>query len=173
MMRGRPHPFPPAFSLVEVTLALGVAGFCLVAILGLLPIGVNSNQTSIEQTVSAGIISSFAADLRSTPRTAPPSAQKSPRFQLQVPASGTTTQAVFLKEDGTLAGAIGADANPAASPRYRATITLTAPSALTQKSATVARILITWPALADPTASAAPAKFAGSMESMTALDRIY
>src|SRR5882724_1379565 len=32
-----------AFSLIEVVLALGVAAFCLIAVLGLLPVGVQTN----------------------------------------------------------------------------------------------------------------------------------
>ena len=44
-----------AFSLVEVTLALGIAAFCLLAIFGLLPVGIKSQQNAIGQTVAAGI----------------------------------------------------------------------------------------------------------------------
>src|SRR5207248_9104288 len=44
-----------AFSLVEVTLALGVAAFSLLFILGLLPISVKINQASSNQTVANGI----------------------------------------------------------------------------------------------------------------------
>ena len=37
-----------AFSLVEVVLALGVAAFALTAILGMLPMGLKTQQTSIQ-----------------------------------------------------------------------------------------------------------------------------
>ena len=125
----------------------------------------------MEQTVCAGLAGSLAADLRGTPKTVPPSAQKSPRFQIQIPASGSTTQTLFLREDGTAAGAVGANATAASNPRYRVTINFIAPSSTTQKGATTARIFITWPALADMSAGAAPTKFSGSFESMTAFDR--
>ena len=49
-----------AFSLVEVTLALGVAAFCLIAVFGLLPVGVNSDQTSIQQTAAASLATSIS-----------------------------------------------------------------------------------------------------------------
>src|SRR5438552_368100 len=39
-----------AFSLVEVTIALGVAAFCLLVLLGLLPAGAKTQQNSIQQT---------------------------------------------------------------------------------------------------------------------------
>ena len=39
-----------AFSLVEVTLALGIAAFCLIAVFGLMPVGVQTNRNAISQT---------------------------------------------------------------------------------------------------------------------------
>src|SRR5438552_15177106 len=56
------------FSLVEVTLALGVAGFCLIAVFGLLPIGVQTNQRALSQTAATAILSSVVADMRATPK---------------------------------------------------------------------------------------------------------
>ena len=53
-----------AFSLVEVTLALGVAAFALLAILGMMPTTLKTQQTSIQQTTSNAIITSVFADLR-------------------------------------------------------------------------------------------------------------
>lgn len=57
-----------SFSLVEVTLALGVASLCLVAILGLLPIGLKTNQNASSQTISGNILSAIIADMRATSR---------------------------------------------------------------------------------------------------------
>ena len=56
------------FSLVEVTLALGVVSLCLVTILGLVPIGLRTNQNASSQTVAANILSAVIADMRATPR---------------------------------------------------------------------------------------------------------
>jgi len=49
------------FSLVEVALALAITAFCLVAVFGLLPVGLNSNQASTEQTAAANIARSIIA----------------------------------------------------------------------------------------------------------------
>jgi uncharacterized protein (TIGR02598 family) len=49
---------------VEVTLALGVAAFCLIAVLGVLPTGLKTQQASIEQTTANSIISQIYSDLR-------------------------------------------------------------------------------------------------------------
>lgn len=53
----RSPPEAAGFSLVEVTLALGVAAICLITLLGLLPAGVKTQQTSIQQTTANQIIS--------------------------------------------------------------------------------------------------------------------
>src|SRR6266436_6267926 len=53
-----------AFSLVEVTLALGVAAFCLIAVFGLIPVGLQTNRNATSQTAATNIIAFVAADLR-------------------------------------------------------------------------------------------------------------
>src|SRR5438876_1341934 len=101
-----------AFSLVEVTLALGVAGFCFIAILGLLPVGVQTNQRAISQTAATGILSSVVADLRATPSAAPSSTQ----YGIALSASSTTT--LYFDSQGQFATAPGANS------RYRLTVTI-------------------------------------------------
>jgi uncharacterized protein (TIGR02598 family) len=56
-----------AFSLVEVTLALGVAAFCLIAVFGLMPMGVQTNRNATSQTAATNIIAAVVSDLRATP----------------------------------------------------------------------------------------------------------
>ena len=56
-----------SFSLVEVTIALGVAAICLIGIFGLLPIGLQTDQNATEQSRALGISSVVIADLRATP----------------------------------------------------------------------------------------------------------
>ena len=59
-----------AFSLVEVVLALGVIGFALLAIIGLLPIGLQSGRASIQETRATHLAKEVFATLRSQPFTA-------------------------------------------------------------------------------------------------------
>lgn len=58
-------PLPPknraAFSLVEVTLALGVVAVSLLSLIGLLPAGLTSLRESMDQTVHAQIVQRIAA----------------------------------------------------------------------------------------------------------------
>ena len=175
-----------AFTLVEVVLALGVMAFCLVPLFGLLPVGLNSNQIALEQTAAAGVASSVAADLRQTPGYVAGSANyafthpKSPRFLIPVPnkAGDPLTHTSFFTEDGTVAGTSGGtvpvdqDTNPAQNPRYRVSLTFVLPNTPQKdRTATLVRVLVTWPALADPSAATAPTNFSGSFETMIALDR--
>lgn len=160
-----------AFSLIEVALALGVAAFALVAIIGLIPIGLNSNKASIEQTEAATLAASVVADLRATPVAIPAAAKNSPRFQIPLPVSGSAMHTLFLREDGSAAGSLDTGAGPGQEPRYRVTLFFTAPAAATQKSATTVRVLVTSPALIDPAAAGAAGKFSGFYEVVTALNR--
>jgi uncharacterized protein (TIGR02598 family) len=150
---------PCGFSLVEVTLALGVAGFCLIAIFGLLPLGISSNQAATEQIAAANLLTAVVTDLRATANVPPKgSAQTSPAFGIALPAPGTpeTLTTSFLSADGRRVSS-------ASDARYQLNVWITPPA--TGRTATAARLLITWPAPANV------GKALGSVETFTALDR--
>ena len=67
----RPLLKTAAFSLVEVTLALGVAAFCLITVLGLFPASLKTQQSSIQQTTANQIISPIFSVLRADVRLPP------------------------------------------------------------------------------------------------------
>ena len=157
------NPADPGFSLIEVTIALSVAGFCLLAILGLLQTGVTSQRATTDQTAATGIISMIFADLLSSAGTNP-----TPRFQINLTNSGASPQTVFFSDGGKPTGAVGSPAT--GDSRFRASLDVIPPAAGT-RAATGVRILITWPAAADSSATQWPTKFAGSVETWTALDR--
>lgn len=54
-----------AFSLVEVALALGIVGFVIVALLGLLGTGLESGRESRQQLISAQLLERTLAEMRS------------------------------------------------------------------------------------------------------------
>lgn len=166
-----PRRFSAGFSLIEVALALGIVAFALVAIIGLIPIGLNSNQSSSDQTAAAGLAAGIVADLRAAPVEIPPVVKNTPRYQVQLPPSGSAVHTLFLREDGSVAGSMDTNADPGQDPRYRTTLFITAPTSASQKVATIVRVLITWPALADYQAAVTPAKYTGSYEVVTALNR--
>jgi|SRR5436190_5630008 len=146
--------FPGGFSLVEVTLALGIAAFCLITLLGLLPLGIQTNQNAVSQTAAASVLSSVVADLRATAKVNPTSSQYDITFG--------TEKLLYLDEQGRAV----TPTDPNAAPRYRIMITFPAsPEGLF--APTFVSLKITWPALAD-SAIVPPAGF---VEVFTALNR--
>ena len=64
------------FSLVEVTLALGVAAICLILLLGLLAVGIKTQQSGAQQTIANQIMTVILSDLRADVRLPPGQASK-------------------------------------------------------------------------------------------------
>jgi uncharacterized protein (TIGR02598 family) len=150
----RRRPFSAGFSLVEVTLALGIAAFCLIALFGLLPLGIQTNQSSISQTAAASLLSSVVADLRAAPKTSPTSSQYDIIF-------GTAKVLYFDAE--------GREVTPtdlAANPRYRLTITFPAGSS-GAFAPTFTTLKVSWPAMVNPEVTPP----AGFVETFAAFDR--
>ena len=142
-----------AFSMVEVTLALGIAAFSLVTIFALLPIGLNTNRNAGEQVASSKLLAGISADLRGTPSAA----TSSPLFGIAIPAStASSTTTLFFNSSGQHTSALANDS------RYRAVITFSPNSS---SAASFATIRLTWPARADP------ANADGSLEGFVALAR--
>lgn len=153
------------FSLVELAMALAITAFCLIAIFGLLPVGLTSNQNAIEQTAAAGIATGIVSDLRASGTNT-----QSQAFGLSLTTTSLQTIYFTESEAATSVGA-GPNNNGTSPSRYRASVYLTPPATAGQRTATVARVLITWPAFADPAPATAPKNYAGSFEIATALDR--
>jgi uncharacterized protein (TIGR02598 family) len=136
---------PSAFSLIELTLALGVAAFCLIAVFGLLPVGMQTNRNATSQTAATNIIASVIADMRAT------TSSTSPQYGITF---GTATT-LYFDAAGQFTTSLGANS------RYRVGITFpSSPSGLSY-----ADVNITWPA------AAAPANASGSVEMFAAFDR--
>jgi uncharacterized protein (TIGR02598 family) len=157
------HRFGRAFSLVEVTLALGVAAVSLLAVFGLLVTGLQTHQTSVEQTASSDLLTAVAADLRATPKTTPPgAAATSTQFGVSIPANpvnATTTSTLYFDAAGRSSATLDANSS------YRLTIKFL-PNGPSSRTATFVDLKMSWPAPADP----ATAK-TSSAEAFVALDR--
>jgi uncharacterized protein (TIGR02598 family) len=139
-----------AFSLVEVTLALGVAGFCLIAVFGLLPVGVQTNQRATSQTAAASIIANVVADLRATPN--PPRINTSVQYEITF---GTTKPPLYFDGAGQFSTSLGPNS------RYQLNVTFPWTSGNTYG----ANLKVTWPA------AATAANASGSVETFAAFDR--
>lgn len=125
------------FSLIEVTLALGIAAFSLVSILGVIPVGLNTSAGAKRQTEAVSIISSIAADLRSITTSATPSS----RYGIKVGTAGSNS--FYFTESGAMCGSpTGAI--------YCATVTANPPST---RDATWVQLRVAWPANSNATNS--------------------
>jgi Tfp pilus assembly protein PilV len=161
-----------AFSLVEVTLAIGIAGFCLIAVIGIIPVGVQTNRNATSQTRATSLMAAVVTDLRSTPKSKFTSAQ----FGIALPTDHTVgagsgcdrcsscwnaqTQTIYFDGSGQVVASAAA--------LYRLTLTLVQnPSATPTIGALFYDVRGTWPAATDPCAI----KPSGSVELLAALDR--
>jgi len=159
--------FTSAFSLVEVTLALGIAAFCLIAVFGLLPVAALTNRNATSQTAATNIMAAVIADLRATPRT------NSTSLQFALPFGTNTTRyfdsqaqcscdSAGLQKANPLTRTCSSVWTPALQPRYRMTITWSGSSSLRY-----AGLKVTWPAAVDPTITTP----SGATEMLAGFDR--
>ncbi len=154
-----------AFSLIELTVAIGIAAFCLITVFALIPVAVQTNRNATSQTAANNITASVIADMRSTPRGVSPSAQ----FAINLPANAASpadpppcsgTQRLYFDGQGQATSVIGADS------RYRLIVTFV--RNLTGATApTYAKLKVSWPAAVDP-CTITPS---GSIETFAGFDR--
>lgn len=101
----------PAFSLVEVVLALGVVSFAIVAILGVIPVGLNAGRSSQSETrsgqIAQDILSSLASQSQANFATCvikQPATTTALDFSYNITLDGSTASYVFAADnDGHLA----------------------------------------------------------------------
>jgi Tfp pilus assembly protein PilV len=154
-----------AFSLVEIVIALGVAAFGFVAILGMLAVGLKTHQASINQTKANGIMSQVVDFLRADVRLPPGQAKKAEGDWTQLNghwgAPVHVPDTLFFTNDGKQNG-YGSGSAPADAV-FRATITYLFPPTATTSTA---KITVSWPA-----AQSDLTKVAGSIEMFAAVNR--
>jgi len=167
----RPH----AFSLVEVTLALGVAAFCLIAVFGLIPVGLQTNRNSTSQTAATNIIAFVVADLRANYKSQ--GNWYSPL--LCITLGNLTPTTLYFDSQGQCSGNLAGSTNTCGGPRtviqtrYRVNITFPPTTTFTPTPTpstgdlTYANLKVTWPAAADPVTTTP----SGSVELFAAFDR--
>src|SRR5438034_6163101 len=162
----RSPPEAAGFSLVEVTLALGVAALCLIAMLGLMPTSLKTQQNSVRQTTANQIISQINAVLRADVALPPGQANKvcpdppDPNYPCNWGALHghwllqATPDTMYFTNDGLPTGNVNADPPPDAV--FRAKITYRFPPSDTTSLADIA---VSWPAAVDPANGGVPAGY--------------
>ncbi len=167
----RSLPETAAFSLVEVTFALGVAAFCLIAVLGLLPTSLKTQQASIEQTTANTISSQILADLSAALRL-PPGLQ-SKQFNLHGHWAGMLTPDIlYFAKDGTFIPGSTNQTPPPPTAVFMAAVTYLRPPT---ETTSLADITVAWPAPGIPidpgTGQPDFSKAAGKVEMFAAINR--
>jgi len=123
------------FSLVEVTLSLGIVAFGLITLLGLLPTGLNLVKESADETTAASIARAISADLRSMESTAGSSAIH------QIPVGTANSGKAYFNAEGKWLG----NGGPYDDAVYTASWTIAARST---QAPPLASIVVTWPSRA-------------------------
>jgi|GEM_PF-2435263 len=127
-----------AFSLVEVTIAIGLAAFGIIAMLGLMSSLLATNREAGEETVIASMVEQVSGELR--PRPFDPPASGADNSLTTLSTSGTT---FYFGSDGLLAP------TPAEA-LYACQVTLRADAELTTLTTSVenrydAKLEFNWP----------------------------
>ena len=159
-----------AFSLVEITLALGVAAFALVAVLGMLPVSLKTQQASVRQTTANQIVSQILSDLRADLRLPPglASHEDDTGFHLHGHwANLLAPDTLYFVTDGTFIPNSTNLTSPPPDAVFRAKITYYAPPT-EGYTTSLANIIVTWPARVDPAQGGVPA---GSVTTFVAVNR--
>ena len=159
------------FSLVEVTLALGVAAICLLPLMALLPVASKTQQNGIQQTTANQIISQIDAVLRADVSLPPGQANKvcpdppDPNTPCNWGAlhghwrDTAEPDTMYFTYEGIQTGAVGTNGNPGVPPAdavFRAKITYRTPPA---ETTSLADIAVSWPAAVDPGNGGVPAGY--------------
>ncbi len=86
------------FSLVEVTMAIGLMSFCLVAMLGMLPVGLSQERKSTDQMLALQALTAVVTDFKNSPagRT------QTPLYAMTVPAVGEAVRSESFAMDEDL-----------------------------------------------------------------------
>jgi len=93
-----------AFTLIEVVISLAIMSFALVAVVGLLSVGLKTNKTSSDQLQAANIASLLISTIRAMPTNPPPA------FALTNLNRSVMTNTVQIGPDGTTTN-VSADNN--------------------------------------------------------------
>jgi uncharacterized protein (TIGR02598 family) len=138
--------FTSAFSLIELTVTIGIAAFCLIAVLGLMPVGMRTNRNATSQTAATNIMAAVISDLRATPKANNNSSQFAITFG--------TPATLYFDGSGQFT------TTPGANSRYQLNVTWYGTTGLRY-----ADLKVTWPA------AATTANASGSTEMFIAFDR--
>jgi len=125
---------PPGFSLVEVTIALGIIAFCVISVFGLLPSGMRSVKEANDRRNAVEIMNTVAGDLLSRSSWSTNPNHLSGVFT-NIRVDQAAEPILTLTEDGQQTGDL----------KYKMRVAITPP---TPEKSGVAKLSVVWPAAA-------------------------
>ncbi len=146
------HAATRAFSLIEVTIAIGITAFCLIPIIGMLPVGLRSLKESNEQAAAAVAVNQIATAIRKA------ASANGTDFIAYFGGDATSGKEIAYQITGTTSpttlnlGALTIQGTPATTPlqeRFSTHVTINPPTG--GGSLGTAVISVAWPAAANPT----------------------
>ena len=150
-----------AFSLVEVTLAIGIVSFALLAVVGLLPVGLRSVKNANEQAAAANVMNAIGDALRTASSTDLATFTNSFAGQtISYITNGSATSVTWTNL--TLDGSVETAASPK---RLSAVLIITPPTSLSVLGR--ATVSVAWSAQANPTWNTANQTWTKSEGSLT------
>ena len=153
------RPIRAGFSLVEVSLAIGIAVIALLSVVGLLSVGIRNNRISVEETRASFLLTLVEADLRNTM----PGSGVSGLFGLPLPYATNTAGGVIVNPSleqgkvyttGLTDAEIPASVSSSPRPRYQASVIFTRLPAQDSLLPIAARLVVNWPAVVATNAAA-------------------
>lgn len=89
-----------AFSLVELTIAMGLMSFCLVALMGMMPVALMQEKKSQEKQSAGLALTAIASDVKSKLSNG-----RTPRYEIAIPAVGGSVSEgkIYLNEEMEMA----------------------------------------------------------------------
>ena len=122
------------FTLIEVLIAIGIVGFCIIPMIGLMPVSLNMVRDIVKRTEATSILGEINVDLKNTTS----SATSSPAYGIIFPVDTNTSQTtIYVNELGTV--------SPLKDAKFGVSAVLTNSST----ASTAATVRVWWP----PTAS--------------------
>jgi uncharacterized protein (TIGR02598 family) len=145
------HHNSSAFSLVEVTLAIGIAAFCLITVFALVPVAVLANRNATSQTAATNVMASVISDMRAT------TGSTSPQYGITF----GTPKTLYFDGAGQFTTSLSTNS------RYQLNVTWNTSNLTGSCSPALpcADLKVTWPA------AATPANASGSSEMFAAFKR--
>lgn len=132
----RNYQIRAAMTLVEVTVALGIAAFAIIIVIGLLPTGISSLREARAEQTATDILTEIEIEIRQSSQDQ----NFTPRLEMMLPSAGGLATKTFFDSHGLVTPESSGNAV------YRATITRRNP---TNPALEAWHIALDWPVLAE------------------------